>query len=163
MSEASAAMGLTSLESLDEFVAVNKRHYQRYRGGLDGLPGVTLRDPAAMAGTNYHYVVVEIDPRRAGFSRDVALRVLTAEGVLARRYFYPGCHRLEPYRSIDPASANRLTTTDRVCDRVLQLPTGTAIADADVDGVCGMLRFVSANADQIVERLGGRETGRRGG
>jgi dTDP-4-amino-4,6-dideoxygalactose transaminase len=33
MSEVSAAMGLTSLESIDEFVAVNRRNYEAYRQG----------------------------------------------------------------------------------------------------------------------------------
>ena len=39
MSEVAAAMGLTSLESLDEFVAVNRRNYEAYRAALGGVPG----------------------------------------------------------------------------------------------------------------------------
>jgi dTDP-4-amino-4,6-dideoxygalactose transaminase len=31
MNEVCAAMGLTSLESLDEFVAINERNYEQYR------------------------------------------------------------------------------------------------------------------------------------
>ena len=42
MNEACAAMGLTSLESLDEFIKVNQRNYDIYRRELDGIPGVTL-------------------------------------------------------------------------------------------------------------------------
>jgi dTDP-4-amino-4,6-dideoxygalactose transaminase len=42
MSEVSAAMGLTGLESLDEFIAANRRNYAAYRIGLQGLPGVQL-------------------------------------------------------------------------------------------------------------------------
>ena len=38
-------------------------------------------------------------------SRDELQRVLWAENVLARRYFFPGCHRMEPYRSLFPDAA----------------------------------------------------------
>ena len=36
--------------------------------------------------------------RGGGRVRDDLVAALHAENVLARRYFYPGCHRLEPYR-----------------------------------------------------------------
>ncbi len=39
MSEASAAMGLTNLESLPEFLETNHRNYLAYRQGLDGIAG----------------------------------------------------------------------------------------------------------------------------
>ena len=42
MSEVSAAMGLTSLESAGEFIAVNRRNYLAYRRGLAGVPGIDL-------------------------------------------------------------------------------------------------------------------------
>ena len=42
LSEISAAMGLTGLESLGDFVAANRRNYQYYREQLKDLPGVSL-------------------------------------------------------------------------------------------------------------------------
>jgi dTDP-4-amino-4,6-dideoxygalactose transaminase len=39
MSEVSAAMGLTSLESIDEFVDVNRQNYQTYKTELANIPG----------------------------------------------------------------------------------------------------------------------------
>ena len=33
-------MGLTSLESRDEFFAANRRNYEDYRAGLEGIDGV---------------------------------------------------------------------------------------------------------------------------
>ena len=151
MSEASAAMGLTSVESLEEFAAVNRRNYIRYFDGLRQLPGVTIRAPELLSDTTLHYVVVEIDGVAAGFDRDLALRVLSAEGVLARRYFYPGCHRMEPYRS--GSMQPHLVATDRVCAGVLQLPTGTSVRPEDIDVICEVLRYVSANAGAIRARL----------
>jgi dTDP-4-amino-4,6-dideoxygalactose transaminase len=151
MSEASAAMGLTSLESMDEFIAVNRHHYQRYVGRLSGVPGLQFVDPDGMSATNYHYVVLEVDADRFGLTRDELLAVLAADGILARRYFYPGCHRIEPYRSA--ASAGNLDVTERVAERVLQLPTGTAVHDQDIERVCGLVRFVADHAGAIRRRL----------
>jgi dTDP-4-amino-4,6-dideoxygalactose transaminase len=155
MSEASALMGLTSLESLSEFIAVNRRHYRRYYEALAGCAGVRLRTPAALQTTNCHYVVVEIDPEVAGLERDPLLQLLAAEGVLARRYFYPGCHRMKPYADVCRQGAAPLANTDRACDRVLQLPTGTSVEDGQVEAVTDLLQAAFARSDDIKRRMRG--------
>jgi dTDP-4-amino-4,6-dideoxygalactose transaminase len=153
MSEASAAMGLTSLDSVSEFVATNRRNYRRYQEGFSGLPGVTLvrGDPGER--WNHHYVVVEIDAAAAGLTRDDLYRVLRAEGVLARRYFYPGAHAMEPYRTRDPQAGRLLPRTNRLVERVLCLPTGTALGSSDVDKVCALIRAALDQAPEILRRL----------
>jgi dTDP-4-amino-4,6-dideoxygalactose transaminase len=154
MSEASGAMGLTSLDSLDEFVAANRRNYDRYREGLIGLPGVELVRDEWRGRWNHHYVVVEVDAERAGLTRDELQKLLWAEGVLARRYFYPGAHRMEPYRTTDPASGSRLPVTERVVQRVLSLPTGTAVGLREIDAVCAIVGAALDRAAEIRRRLG---------
>ena len=131
MSEMAAAMGLTSLESRDEFVAANRRNYETYRVGLEGVEGVALIAYDDTELCNWQYVILEVD-ESAGLSRDELQEVLWAENVLARRYFFPGCHRMEPYRSLFPDAANELPETERLVGRVLALPTGTSM---DIDAV----------------------------
>jgi dTDP-4-amino-4,6-dideoxygalactose transaminase len=145
MSELSAAMGLTSLDAFDSFVAVNRRNYARYAAGLAGLEDVRLIDYADGDQHNYHYVVLEVPPDR----RDLLVAALQAENVLARRYFHPGVHRQAPYRDTAP----RLPVTDAVAARVLVLPTGTAMSEADIDQVCAVLRTALERADEVRERL----------
>ena len=98
MNEVAAAMGLTSLESRDDFVGANRRNYEAYRAGLSGIEGVELIAYPEAERSNWQYVVLEID-ESAGLSRDELQEVLWAENVLARRYFFPGCHRMEPYHA----------------------------------------------------------------
>ena len=136
MTEIAAAMGLTGLESLPAFLEANHRNHEAYRDGLTGLPGVTLHE----AGTSRAHVVAEVDPANAGMTRDRLMDVLWAENVRARRYFYPGCHRQEPYRTRDTGAGARLPETERLCDRVLVLPTGTAVSADDVQVVCSIIR-----------------------
>src|SRR5207253_2999839 len=94
LSEISAVMGLTGLESLPEFVEANKRNYEAYRQRVKGLPGVSLYQHRVTGPHNYQYLVVEIDEEVTGIGRDELIKVLHAENVVARRYFYPGCHRM---------------------------------------------------------------------
>jgi len=88
---------------------------------------------------NYHYVVAEVDSALAGVDRDRLVQVLHAEGVLARRYFWPGCHRIEPYCSQAPLAGWRLPETERLAARTLVLPTGTAIGDEEIDTIADIL------------------------
>jgi dTDP-4-amino-4,6-dideoxygalactose transaminase len=131
MSEVAAAMGLTSLESRDEFVEVNRRNHEAYRDGLEDVAGVDLVAYDETELCNWQYVILEID-ESAELTRDELQQVLWAENVLARRYFFPGCHRMEPYRSLFPDAARGLPETERLVGRVLALPTGTSV---DVDAV----------------------------
>jgi len=145
MSEVSAAMGLTNLESLNEFIVVNRRNYQQYAAELKGLKGVTLISYDENESCNYQYVVLEIDPAQAIVSRDELIEILYRENVLARRYFYPGCHRAAPYNTTPLG----LPETERICDRVLSLPTGTAVSPADITTICEIIRIVVNNGREV--------------
>jgi dTDP-4-amino-4,6-dideoxygalactose transaminase len=159
MSEVSAAMGLTGLESLDEFIDVNRRNYERYRQELEGVPGVSLLAYDEGERCNYQYVVLEIDEAGAGVTRDQLMEVLWAENVLARRYFYPGNHRMEPYRSYFPNAGLLLPETERLAGRVLVLPTGTAVGPDHIAELCGIIRMVVAEGAAVGGRLGQRAQG----
>lgn len=156
MNEVSAAMGLTNLEAMDSFVAANLRNHQRYRELLAGLPGLLVVEYDAADRNTHHYVVVEVDPELTGLSRDEIVRVLHAEGVLARRYFSPGCHRMEPYRSFFPHAGLLLPVTERLADRVLCLPTGTAVSLEDITLICNLIRLALENAPELRRLLAAR-------
>lgn len=136
MNEISAAMGLTNLESLEEFVAINRAHHRLYGEGLAVLPGISLMPYDEAERCNFQYVVVEVDEQQAGVRRDGLVEHLHEQGIIARRYFYPGCHRMEPYRSSDPNVGLHLPVTEWLCERLLCLPTGTGVQQADVERVC---------------------------
>lgn len=152
MTEMSAAMGLTSLESVDEFIAANRANHLLYQEQLSGLPGVRVLRYDEEEKNNYQYVVVEIDESAAGVSRDAIVRALHAEKVIARRYFYPGCHRMEPYRSFFPHAGMLLPQTERLCDAVMLLPNGTTVADADIRRITALVRLMIENGEELRRR-----------
>jgi len=153
MDEIAAAMGLTSLESIDRFIAVNKRNYQLYQQALAGLNGIRLLPYEGRETYNYQYVVLEIDEQKTHIHRDRILQILTAENIIARRYFYPGCHRMEPYRSYQPHAGLMLPETEQLVQRVLTLPTGTAVSAGQIQTIGHIIRFVLHHAGQINRQL----------
>jgi dTDP-4-amino-4,6-dideoxygalactose transaminase len=153
MTEVCAAMGLTSLESINDIIANNDRNYKAYREGLSGLSGISLiaYDPAEQ--NNYQYIVLEVNPDEAQLNRDELVEVLHAENVLARKYFWPGCHLMEPYRSLQPNANLLLPETERIAARVIVLPTGQAVTAAIVSTICRIIRDAFAQSSAIRSAL----------
>jgi dTDP-4-amino-4,6-dideoxygalactose transaminase len=149
--EISAAMGLTTLDHFDENVAINQRNYVHYRTELDSIPGVSVLAYNEAERNNYQYVVLELDPADWLPSRDDLVRVLHAENVIARRYFYPGVHRMEPYRSLYAGLV--LPATEAIADRVVVLPTGQAVDEAAVRTISKLIRLAVGNADKLPRPL----------
>jgi dTDP-4-amino-4,6-dideoxygalactose transaminase len=149
MTEICAAMGLTSLDNMDEILAVNSRNYRSYREGLYGLPGVTLKEYDATESNNYQYIVVEIDENKSLLNRDELVAVLQAENVLARKYFWPGCHRMEPYRSHFPNAHLLLSVTEKTAAKVMVLPTGQAVCVDDITKICEILRLAMKHSSDV--------------
>ncbi|MEO8577536.1 MAG: DegT/DnrJ/EryC1/StrS family aminotransferase, partial [Gemmatimonadales bacterium] len=140
MTEICAAMGLTSLEAIDEIVDINRRNHFAYQKGLRGLPGISLAQFNHGERNNYQYVVVEVDENESGIGRDKLIEILHRNEVLARKYFWPGCHRMEPYRTSDPEAGRHLPQTIRVAERVVVLPTGQTIGEKQVDSITKIIR-----------------------
>lgn len=140
MSEAHAAMGLVSLEALDAFVAHNHQVHARYEQRLDPVEGVSFLSMRGGVGdrTNAQYVVTRLHRQGA---RNAVFEHLLSDQILARKYFHPGCHRLEPYaRAMDRHIRTALPVTEELSDQSLALPTGMDISMDDVDRVCARIQ-----------------------
>jgi len=145
LNEISAAMGLANLEHLDSIIDVNRSNYERYARALDGVAGLSILPIDDRERGNYQYVVALVDPS-CPVPRDELLDRLRANNVLARRYFWPGAHRMEPYRTLDPSAGLRLPNTEMIADQVIVLPTGTAVGDAEIDVIVRIIREAVGSA-----------------
>lgn len=149
LTEVCAAMGLTSLEAMEQIIAANCRNYESYREALRDLPGICLIEYDANERRNYQYIVVEVDETKSALNRDELVAVLQAENVLARKYFWPGCHRMEPYRSLQPNASLLLPQTEKMAARVIVLPTGQSVSPEMVQAVCGIIKTALKQAEQV--------------
>lgn len=138
MTEICAAMGLVNLDNLDIVLEHNKRNYLAYQQGLDELPGLKLFSFDSSEQKNFQYVVLEIDDS-CPVSRDDIIDALHAENIFSRKYFWPGCHNMQPYRDLFPHARLQLNNTQKVADRVVVLPTGLAMKELSIQVVCDVL------------------------
>ena len=145
MTEVAAAMGLVNFDAVDHFVDTNRSNYLLYREGLRDLPGLSVIEYDESETNNYQYVVLDVGPEFP-VVRDVLIEALHAERVLARRYFWPGAHKMEPYRSHQPHAGMLLPNTVAVADRVVILPTGTSVGSAHIDGICAVIRALASGS-----------------
>ncbi len=154
MSEVSAAMGLTSLESMRTVTNHNARLYEAYARGIADVPGVSLMPRGVEAADNYHYIVVEVDAADGALTRDELVSALRLENVMARRYFHPGCHRMQPYRDMTPPATQCLPVTEAVSARVMILPAGLALNETDVQRLTRRMAALMHQPMQVREALG---------
>ncbi|MDD2775825.1 MAG: DegT/DnrJ/EryC1/StrS family aminotransferase [Gallionella sp.] len=141
MIEIAAAMGLVNLEAIDHVIEINRRNYHLYKETLSDLPGVSLLSFNEEDHNNYQYVVMEVS-EGCSVSRDAIIEALHAENILARKYFWPGCHGMKPYRELYPHASLLLQNSEKVADRVVVLPTGTTMSKEMVEAVAGVIRVL---------------------
>lgn len=154
MSEAQAAFALLSLADLPRNIERNRNRHDLYRQKLAGLPGLALLDYPDRESNNYQYIVVDVDAMAAGLSRDDIFEVLQAENVVCRRHFYPGAHRMPPFRNAPEYRGLELPVTERLCQRLLLLPNGEPMDGDDVRRICDLLITILDQAPAIRQRLG---------
>ncbi|MBD2442389.1 aminotransferase class I/II-fold pyridoxal phosphate-dependent enzyme [Dolichospermum sp. FACHB-1091] len=153
MNETSAAMGLTSLESIDDFVDVNYRNYKCYQRELADITGISLLSYDETEQFNYQYIVLEIEESKTQITRDNLIKILHSENIIARRYFYPGCHRMEPYKSYFPHAKLLLSETEKLADKVVLLPTGTSVNEDEIYMISQIIRIAVREAKNIFPQI----------
>lgn len=139
MVEPCAAMGLVNLESVDCFIDANRANYENYRKGLAGLPGIRLLEIDESEQQNFQYAVMEVTDA-CPVTRDALVAALHAENVLARKYFWPGCHRMKPYSDLFPHAGLVLPNTEAVAAGVIVLPSGSTLTADHVDIITSIIR-----------------------
>jgi dTDP-4-amino-4,6-dideoxygalactose transaminase len=144
MPEVCAAMGITNLDYLEKVVDANHLNYLAYRDAVDDVSGIRIIPYYHAEKNNFQYVVVEVGPE-CPVGRDEIVEALTAENVLARKYFWPGCHRMKPFRELFPHAGLVLPNTERVAERVMVLPTGTTVVPSMCSVIGDVIRKFAAH------------------
>lgn len=98
-------------------------------------------------------MVCEVDEAQTGLSRDLLSRVLEAERVLAKRYFYPGCHQAAPYLSEHLRRNTPLPVTEQLAQTVVVLPTGANVDVLEIDRVCSLIQYIVDSSLHILEEV----------
>jgi dTDP-4-amino-4,6-dideoxygalactose transaminase len=124
--ELSAALGHASLERLPEVVARRRAAAQAYLDVLRETPGLGFQAIAPHAASSWKDFSITIDPDAFGAGRDAVRAHLAAQGIDARAYYSPPCHRMPAFaRYHEPT--RRLAATDSLAACSLSLPMGAHV------------------------------------
>ncbi|MEN1944507.1 aminotransferase class I/II-fold pyridoxal phosphate-dependent enzyme [Luteimonas sp. MJ293] len=145
MPEINAAMGLINLDALPGFVEANRRNHADYSAALASIDGVRLLQYDPATDPNYQYVVAEVDDGL----RDAVVAALQAENILARKYFWPGCHRMQPYRDLYPHAGLLLPNTEAVAARVVVLPSGPSLPGGAIETIAAVIKVLVHQAGSM--------------
>jgi len=151
MSEISAAMGLTSFESINDFISTNELNYRAYKRIFSDVNGMEIIEYDLKEKNNFHYIVFELNEEKFGINRDDLVKILHFENIRVRRYFFPGCHKMEPYKSIN--SNLKLPETEKILLKVLILPNGFSVNEKVIKEIHSLLLFIQKNSKEINKKL----------
>jgi dTDP-4-amino-4,6-dideoxygalactose transaminase len=139
MIEVCAAMGLANLDTLDKVFASNRSNHAAYKQALAGIAGIRVLDYSPAERNSHHYIVVEVGQDFA-VSRDEVVAALQAENILARKYFWPGSHKMKPYSDLFPHAGTMLRNTETLAEKIIVLPNGASTGDAAIDTIGDVFR-----------------------
>ncbi|GIX23377.1 MAG: aminotransferase [Caldimonas sp.] len=139
MNEFCAALGLLQLEHIDASIRQRAHIDAYYREGLAGVPGIVLPRAVPEEEPNHAYFPIRVEPAY-GQTRDDVLKRLKANGIHARRYFFPLVSDLPRYRDrVSPAS-RLLPVARAVADQILCLPIYPGLQTSEQSRIIELLR-----------------------
>lgn len=131
LDEMSAALGVSQLARIEDFIAKREQVAQMYNARLQGLSWVrppVVKDDVRMSWFVYVPMLAE------GLDRDPVMREMEAMGVPARGYFSPV--HLQPYiRRMLGTGPGSLPVTEAIAQRTIALPFHNHLKEAEIDHV----------------------------
>jgi dTDP-4-amino-4,6-dideoxygalactose transaminase len=160
MSEFQAAMGICNLRHINRCISERKKAAERYRERLSGAQGLRLLDPQKDVQSNYSYFPVLFETDQ--YTRDEAAELLAANGIFARKYFYPltsdfacyrgrgrakaapACYRGQDQAEAAPADRPETGRQDtpaarQAAEQVHTLPLYPELTVEEIDRICHIL------------------------
>lgn len=147
--EAHAALALACLDDLPDQLKRNTDRFHCYRQGLSRLPGFRLVEQDPATEPSYKNIVMEVLDDWP-FDRDLTVRMLNAENILARVYYAPP---LTSKPMSYPHIAGPLPNTDWVARHFISMPCGHLVSGRDIERTINLLGFIRTQADSIRSRL----------
>ncbi len=151
LSNVLAAIGRGQLQVLPERVRRKREIFETYRQALAGLPGIAFMPEAPWGQSTRWLTVVTVDPTLFGATREDIRIALEAANIESRPLWKP-MHLQPVFRGCETAGG---AVAEGLFRDGLCLPSGTAMADADIERVVAVVRRLAGSAGRyIIERAG---------
>lgn len=131
-----AAVGRGQLRVLGDRVAARRANFERYRGLLADLPGITLMPEAPWGRHSRWLTTLTIDPDRFGSDREVVRSALVDRSIEARPLWKP-MHQQPLFHGAEVVGG---AVAERLFDTGLCLPSGSNLPVSAIDEVAAVIR-----------------------
>jgi UDP-4-amino-4,6-dideoxy-N-acetyl-beta-L-altrosamine transaminase len=141
MTELQAALGVSQMDRLDDYVANRQRLARRYDEGLTGLPVVSpWRDPCSYSALHLYVVRLRLD--RIAKTHRAVFESLREQGIGVNLHYIPV--HTQPYYEAMGFSASDFPEALAYYGEAISLPLYAALTDTEQDIVLAALRSAIA-------------------
>ncbi|MCP4667875.1 MAG: DegT/DnrJ/EryC1/StrS family aminotransferase [Deltaproteobacteria bacterium] len=141
MNEIQAAFGLLNLKHVRAEQQARAVLHARYKEELGDLEALRIPDFPERTTNALQYFPVLVK-RTKQCSRDVLYDKLRERNIIARKYFFPLCSNITPYRDLPSAAPENLPVANRIANQVLCLPFFGGLGPEKVGILCEIIREI---------------------
>lgn len=148
LNEFHAAMALSGLNMLDKQLNFNKALFKEYQRLLADIPGIEIIPYSETEKRNWKTCLVKLTDKWK-LSRELTLKLLNAENINARPYYFPSLHQKYVKEN---CIYNELINTDKLSNEYMILPFGYSMAIEDVPLITETLLSIYNLSEEILKQ-----------
>lgn len=131
-----AALGVSQLDRLEEFIQIKIKNYEIYKRELSGVKGINILPFKNNIYSNHWFYSLYIDDRRFGLSRDALMHRLIERGIQCRP-IWKLIYTLKPYLN---SQNYKIEKAIDYADHILNVPCSTNLTEEVVKQVCNKIK-----------------------
>ncbi|WP_017571002.1 lipopolysaccharide biosynthesis protein RfbH [Nocardiopsis halotolerans] len=140
-----AALGLSQLARIDDFVAARRRNWAQLREGLEGAAGLILPEPTPGSDPSWFGFAITVDPE-AAYTRQGLVDFLESEGVRTRRLFAGNLTRHPAYQEVPHRVVGDLANSDVVTENTFWVGVYPGLSPDLLDRTVALVREYTSRA-----------------
>lgn len=160
LSELHALLAYQSLAATESAIETRHRLVERYKAGLEGVPGVGFQRIDARCRSTYNYIALRIHGETFGLTNAELHDALAGDRIESKIYFAPPLHRQSRFTAYFEGQGP-FPGTESVLSEVLCIPLYTHMEEDTVDRVIACIRGCQAHAEEVRATLRARDAGPR--
>ena len=140
MNEIQAVLGLLVLKHWRQEKQKRAKLFKAYQQCLKNIPGITIIDTLPNIIKSFQYLVIRINQKEFGRSRDYVYEHFKKYNVFTRKYFYPLCSQYPHYKNLPSAAKSNLSVAHQAIKEVISMPFYGRLSALEVKKICRILK-----------------------